>query len=163
MEILPILQVKPACYKNFNCGVGELNSYLKRFAKKNDKLNVGRTYLLLDNETVVGFYTVSVGNIEFQSLPQEISTRLPKYPLPVFRICRLAIDQQFQKGLGEYILMEAFLNALSVASKVALFAVVVDAKDETAKTFYQHYGFISYQDMDLSLFISLDSLEELLA
>ncbi len=162
MELKPILKVKPACYKGFDCGVEELNTYLRRFAKKNDKLNVGRTYLLLDEGVTVGFYTASMGSMEFQSLPPKHSTKLPRYPLPVFRICRLAVDKKFrQKGFGKFILMEALLNAWSVASKVAIYAVVVDAKDENAKKFYQHYGFMPYQDMELSLFLPLGCLEEL--
>lgn len=97
MEVTPILKIKPSFLSKFNCGAEELNTYLKRFAKKNDKLGVGRTYVLIKNDQVFGYYTVSTAQIEFKALPKASQNQLPKYPLPAVRIGRLAIDAKLQR------------------------------------------------------------------
>ncbi|MFH1831835.1 MAG: GNAT family N-acetyltransferase [bacterium] len=160
--IVSIVLAKPLAYKNFDCGVDVLNRYLKQFAKKNDTLNVGRTYVLLDSGCVSGFYTVSMGEIRFESLTEESRKKLPRYPLPVVRIGRLAVDKDMQgKGFGRHLLMDALFRAWRVSQEIALFSVVVDAKDESAKNFYLRYGFVPYSDRDFSLFLPITTIQKL--
>lgn len=159
MEIKPIVDIKPSLLSKFDCGVEELNTYLKRFAKKNDKLGVGRTYVLIEGTGVLGYYTLSMAQIEFKSLPKSASGRLPKYPIPAVRIGRLAVSANAQgRGLGEFLLMDALSRCLGVSEEIATFAVIVDAKDQQAKNFYLKYGFLPFEDQELSLFLPMSTV-----
>jgi len=159
MEVKPISDIKPSLLSKFDCGVEELNIYLKRFAKKNDKLGVGKTYVLLGKACALGFYTVSMAQIEFKTLPKPSQGKLPRYPIPAVRIGRLAIDRGSQgQGLGEFLLMDALHRSLRVSEEIAIFAVIVDAKSNQAKKFYLKYGFIPLEDQELSLFLPLSTI-----
>ena len=73
MKVTPILEVKRSFLSQFDCGEDALNEYIKRFARKNDRLGIGRTYVLLNNNRVLGYYTVSMAQIAFESLPDSSS------------------------------------------------------------------------------------------
>lgn len=160
---ISITEVSPFQYKNFSCGIPELDEYLKRYAKPNHKKGIGKTFVLLSKELVIGYYTISMGNVEFHRIPEICRISIPKYPIPVGRIGKLAIDNSNQgKGFGKYLLIDA-LNRITEASRqIAAYAVVVDAKNIAAKAFYEHYGFIPYQDEPMSLFIPIASFQSLL-
>lgn len=161
MEVKPISDIKPSQFSKFDCGVEELNTYLKRFAKKNDKIGIGRTYVLIDNARSLGFYTVSMAQIEFKSLPKPLQEKLPRYPIPAIRIGRLAIDRSAQgQRLGEFLLMDALTRCLRVSEEIALFSVIVEAKNDRSKDFYLKYGFIPLQDQDLSLFLPISTIDQ---
>ncbi len=115
--------------------------------------------MLLQEAVVIGYYTISMGSVDFSSLPQEYSLRLPKYPIPIARIARLAVNSKKQgQGWGEFLLVDAIHRIRDAASVIAAFAVIVDAKDEQAKAFYVHYGFTAFTDNDLCLFLPIASL-----
>ncbi len=159
IEIKPIRDIGRSSLSRFDCGENNLNTYLKQFAKKNDSLGIGRTYALIERSKVLGYYTVSMAQVEFQSLPKGALVSLPKYPLPAIRIGRLAIDLQSQgKGFGEYLLMDALSRSVRVSEEVAVFAVIVDAKNKRAKKFYLRYGFIPFEDSPLSLFLPISTI-----
>ncbi len=155
-KTLPILEVTPSMYRDFSCGYAQLDEYLKRFAKTNHKKNIGKTFVLIFDDVVAGYYTVSMGEIEFSTLSDELRSSLPKYPIPVARIGRLAVHSAFQgKGFGKYLLVDALKRIVEASQTVAAFAVVVDAKDNKSKAFYTNFGFIAYKDEPLSLFLPL--------
>jgi predicted N-acetyltransferase YhbS len=157
-------EVKPSAYKNFSCNVEELDSYLKRFAKTNHKKNIGKTFVLLDEGAVRGFYTISMASIEFQRLPANAMGSIPKYPIPVARLGRLAVDNTMQrKKIGSVLLIDA-LHRISEASKlVAAYAIVVDVKNDIAKKFYGHFGFVSYQDEPVAMYLPISTVDVLLS
>lgn len=160
MEVKAISDIKPSLLSKFDCGVEELNTYLKRFAKKNDKLGIGRTYILLNKARALGFYTVSMAQIEFKAIPKPSQGKLPRYPIPAARIGRLAIDLSTRgQGLGEFLLMDALTRCLRVSEEIAVFAVIVDAKNSQAKDFYLKYGFIPLEDDELSLFLPIETIQ----
>jgi len=162
MKIELISEISPSLISTFDCGNEDLNFYLKRFAKKNDKLGVGRTYVLLENSKAIGYYTVSMAQIEFDSLPSTSQKSLPRYPLPAVRLGRLAIQKNLQgNGYGEYLLMDSLARCQRVSSEVAIFAVIVDAKNNHAKKFYQRYGFIPFVNQELALFLPMGTIEQL--
>lgn len=161
-EMLSILEVAPETYKNFSCGKIELDEYLRRYAKGNHKKGIGKTFVLKEKEIVVGFYTISMGSIEFASIPVSERSGLPKYPIPVAKIGRLAVEEKAQgSGVGKFLLIDACLKIYKASRFVAAIAVVVDAKDRKAKEFYSHFGFIEYQDSESSLFLPMDTLYKL--
>lgn len=127
--------------KKFDCGIDELNNYLKRYAYKNDEENIGKTYLLMDDKTIVGYYTLANGSISYDNLPNGYKN-LPKYPVPIIKLARLAVDKKYQKqSFGKILLYSIFKKAYVYSSKIASYDLVVDAKPE-ARGFYEHFGFI---------------------
>lgn len=163
-KTVSILDVKPASHQHFSCGRLELDEYLKRYAKGNHKKGLGKSYVLQNEGLIVGYYTISMSSIEFASLPEESRKGMPKYPIPVARIGRLAVDNQSKgKGMGKVLLVDALYRIWNASQVVAAYAVVVDAKDEESKTFYMHYGFIPFQNLNLSLFLPLQTIQSLFA
>jgi predicted GNAT family N-acyltransferase len=162
VETIPIIDLSPSQYKNFSCGVEELDVYLTRYAKGNHKKNIGKTFVLLQNDEVCGYYTISMGSTEHSSLPAEIIIGLPKYPIPVARIGRLAVDSKIKgKGKGGWLLADALKKIVVASQTVGTYAIVVDAKDDKAKEFYKHFGFVSVLDDPLSLVIPISSISDL--
>jgi len=122
----------------FDSGKPELNDYLKRFARQTQERDGAKTYVVLEDNRVIAYYTLVVGDVEWQDCPEEIRKGLGKYPVPVLVIARLAVDSGFQgKGLGIGMLKDAFLRAVQVSSIAGVAAVIVDAKDAEAKAYYE--------------------------
>lgn len=143
--------------EGFDCGGAALNGFLTQQAGQQQRRGVGKTYVALDADRVVGFVTLSAGQVATEQLPAHL--KLPRYPIPVLRIGRLAVDRRDQgQGVGQDLLAFALTLALEFSAKVGLYAVVVDAKDERAATFYRRLGFQSVQDNDLCLFLPLSKL-----
>jgi len=93
--------------KNFDCGVEELNVFLKQHANQNQSKNMSKTYVAVvavsaDNQKkIYGYYTLSAGHIECDQLPDSVKSKLPKYPIPIARIGRLAVDKNYRgQGIG---------------------------------------------------------------
>ena len=127
----------------FDCGVEALNAYLQRQASQDAKRRVSACYVAITNVTepaIAGYYTLAAGSVGLTDLPQALAERLPRYPaVPVARLGRLAIAKACQgQKLGAALLADAAVRASR--SEVAVFALVVDAKDDTAQAFYRHTG-----------------------
>jgi predicted N-acetyltransferase YhbS len=92
-------------------------------------LSIGKTFIgLVDEEYVDGYLTVSKAQISTESLPADILKKLPRYPVPAFRVGRLAVATKYQGvGIGYKLLKHALLKAVEVSEKVGLYAVLVDA------------------------------------
>ena len=143
--------------KHFDCGEPALDEFIRRHARQQQAKNVGRTFVAVEppNKRVLGFYTLAAASIAFEHLPAGVGKRLPRYPVPAARIGRLAIDKSMQgKGLGAAQLRDALLRIAQVAgSDLGILAVIVDAKNEQAKRFYQTCGFVALPDHPLTLFM----------
>ena len=157
MELISIKELSTKeSLNNFDCGIPVLNIFLSDYALKNDINNIGKTYLLVENEKVLGFFTLAAASISFESLPEN-HERLPKYPVPVIRIARLAVDKRYQNNhLGKFLLQHAFSIIINISSKVGTYGIVVDAK-ETSKGFYEYYGFIKIKG-ELTYFLPLNTI-----
>lgn len=143
----------------FDCGNEVLNDFLRLRAGQQQRRGFGKTYVALaENGTdVIGFVTVSVGQVETQALPLQL--KLPHHPAPMLRIGRLAVDKQAQgKGIGRDLLAFALHLALEFSERVGLYAVVVDAKDSQAAEFYRRLHFEPTLDDALCLFLPLSRL-----
>lgn len=152
--------------KSFDCGVDELNIFLKQHANQNQSKNMSKTYVAIvavsagDHKKIYGYYTLSAGHIECDQLPEIVKTKLPKYPIPIARIGRLAVDKDYKgQGIGGFLLHDAFINVLSITDKMGVFAVIVDAKNDDAKSFYRSYGFTELQDSGLTLFLPITTIK----
>lgn len=151
----------------FDCEVAPLTDYLRKFAKQNHEKGLSLTFVATEKDnptTILGYYSVSMGQVEFDSLPPEAKKRIPKYPIPVMRIGRLAVDKTAKgKGVGRDLLMDALHRAVEASKSVGVFAVVVDAKDDKAKSFYKKYGFIEFLDKPMVLFILMSTVKDALS
>lgn len=150
----------------FPCEHQALNAYLKERAGQEIQKRVAAVYILTpDGKTIAGYYTLSQYTIEAGELPDEVvqRLRLPKYDkLPATRLGRLARSKEFKgAGLGEILLMGALERSLLHSKNIASLAVVVDAKDEKARNFYQSYGFVDLPDHPNRLFMLMQTIEQL--
>src|SRR5262249_55445500 len=110
---------------------------------------------------VFGFYTLAASALPFEHLPKSASKRLPKHPVPMILLGRLAVDQTTKgQGLGKLLLMNAFANVMEIADKDGGVAVHAHAVDEEAKGFYTHFGFESLPNDALQMFYMLDTIRK---
>jgi GNAT superfamily N-acetyltransferase len=131
---------------DFKCGASALDEYLQRYASQDIKRGVARVFVAAPCEeptVVAGFYSLSAASVAAETLPDQWRKKLPRYPVPVALLGRLAVSLPFQgQGLGSILLADA-CKRVAVASKaLAVAAIVVDAKSPKAAAFYQHFGFI---------------------
>ncbi len=146
----------------FKCGVESLDNYFKKQAKQAIKRRISRIFIATIPEspaTVVGYYTLSTLSIGLSQLPEDIARKLPRHPIPVALIGRLAVSQQAQgQGVGRMLLLDAIKRTLAVSDDIAIFTIVVDAIDKQAQRFYQPFGFSSLGTQKQRLFLPLKSL-----
>ncbi len=144
----------------FDCGVPALNSYLKKFALQNQRSQSARTYVAARGERVVGYYTLAAASARREETPARVAKGLAAHPVPVILLARLAVDgTQKGKGLGAGLLKDALLRAAAAADIVGCRAVMVHAKDEPAKAFYQRYGFEPSPTDPFRLFLLMKDLK----
>lgn len=131
---------------NFRSGNVELDRFFRRYAGQNQfKHHIGTTYVAVEDGEIVGFATVVASQIEISHLPAERRARLPRYPLPVLRLARLATDERTRgHGVGNVLLRAVFLLARRMSRDFGCVGVVVDAKPE-AVDFYRKYGFFELE------------------
>jgi GNAT superfamily N-acetyltransferase len=114
----------------FRSGDPDLDRFFERFTGQNQfRHHVGVTYVAVEGDAILAFATVSPGQLEVEALPERIRKTLPRYPLPVLRLARLAVDGPAQgRGLGSLLLVTVFELAREMAETVGCLGVVVDAK-----------------------------------
>lgn len=141
----------------FSCGVALLDQYLASQASQDVRRRVSACFVAVEVNSgkVAGFYTLAAGSVPLSDLPPDLTRRLPRYPaIPVARIGRLAIGKAFQgQKLGGALLADAAIRA--ARSEVAVFALIVDAKDSVAAEFYRHHGFEPIGGNDRQLIVPL--------
>ncbi|MDS4055359.1 GNAT family N-acetyltransferase [Accumulibacter sp.] len=146
--------------RSFESASPLLDRYFREQVSQDVRRLVAACYVatLVDTGAVAGFYTLAAGSVVLTDLPEATISKLPRYPaVPVARLGRLAVHRRFAgQQLGAALLWDAAQRAL--ASSVAAFALVVDAKDHHAAAFYRHHGFIPFNEKPLQLFLPLASL-----
>ncbi len=151
---------------DFTCGKALLDDFLRSLVSQYEKRGLGRTYVAVRGaeKRVYGYYSLATGAIPTSHLPPKVAKKLPKHPVPVILLARLAVDQAAQgQRLGEYLLMDALRVSLGLSEAVGLFAVEVDAIDEQAKRFYEKYGFTPLADSDHHLYLPISTIEQMVA
>jgi GNAT superfamily N-acetyltransferase len=156
----------------FSSGDPDLDRFFHRFAGQNQfKHYLGVTYVAVDDGTILGFATVAPGHVEIDDLPASALKKLPRYPLPVLRLARLAVDLNARcQGLGRQLLRFVFRVVFQMASDYGCMGIVVDAKPD-AMDFYRQYGFVSLdvvkgqsdaRPAPIPMFLDLRSIREAL-
>ncbi len=141
-----------------------LDNYLRRQAAQDGRKHASVTFVLTsDGRAIAGYYTLSQFSLRLSSLPDSVVRRLPKYPdIPATLLGRFAMSVSFQgKGLGEFLLMDALKRSLEAAKEIASAAVVVDAKNDSAKSFYKRYGFAELPEASNRMFLPMATTGQL--
>jgi len=151
--------------KNFYCGKELLDNYLHKRASQDIKRKLSVCFVLIDQDRIIkGYYTLSNEGISKESLPTDLSKKLPKsyMDLPATLLGRLAVDKSVTgQGLGELLLMDALKRSFDVSkSNIGSMAVIVDPIDEEAVRFYKKYGFILLPDSG-KMFLVMKTISEL--
>lgn len=145
----------------FSCGVPSLDEFLTRFVSQYEKRNLGRTYVLVRDggPRVYGYFTLAGGSVSAAELPEADAKKLPKHPVPVALLARLAVDVSVKgQGLGAELLAEALTMVTEMAERIGFHAVCVDAIDDSAAAFYRKHGFIPFRDQPNRLFLPVGSI-----
>lgn len=152
--------------KGFRCGETALESYLHTTARQHAEKGISRTFVAVDvtrPARVIGYFTLTVAEIDHALLPSVQKRRLPDSVLPVIKLARLAVDHDYQgTGLGGVLLFEALQRAAAAQALTGSVAVVVEAKHPEAAAFYAHFGFVPAPDDELSLFMAFEPIRALI-
>lgn len=132
--------------KAFRCGQAALDDYIAHYATQDVRRHVARVFVATpesDARQLAGFFTLSAGSVNCVDLPPSMAKKLPRYPVPVALLGRLAVDTQFQgRGLGSILLADACKKVALASHTLAVAGIVVDAKDTATARFYQSFGFL---------------------
>ena len=149
----------------FSCGQPSLDDFLRARAGQYEARRIGKTFVAVPAgaRTVIGYHTLAAGSIEFEHLPPDASRKLPRHPVPVILLARLAVDRSAQgRGLGEALLLDALQRSLDLSTRLGVHAVRVDALDDAAASFYRKYGFVPLLDDPWHLFLPIATVEDVL-
>lgn len=160
----PLFTIEPLTAQHnreaFDCGEESLNDFLKRFARQNNEKGLGRTYVAIKgNEPhIYGYYTIASGALSFDTIPK----KLPRYPIPVVHLGRLAVDEAAKGNrLGKALLADALKRAVTIADQLGIYAVEVYALTENAREFYLKFGFSELLDDRLHLYLTIKNIRKL--
>ena len=145
---------------SFACGQAALDRYLQRYAWANQKANSAQSYVAVANDTVIGYYSLSVAGVDWVNAPNRISKGLARYPVPVMLLARLAVQLDWQgRGVGRTLLKDALLRTLQAADIAGIRAMLVQAKDESARQWYLRWNFEPSPTNPLHLFLLLKDMQ----
>lgn len=147
----------------FDCGQLALNQFLQRYALVNQKANSAQTYVCCQRDEVVGFYSLAVGSVDPQDAPARATKGQARHAVPVMLLARLAVDRGHQsRGLGQALLKDALLRTAQAADIAGIRSVLVHAKDESARQWYEAWEFEPSPTDPYHLFLLLKDLRSLL-
>ncbi len=147
---------------DFSCGNAALDNFLPSLVRQYEKRRLGRTYVAVrsGSKLIVGYFTLAAGSIP----PEAFSTPVKKFPLhpvPVVLLARLAVDRREQgRGIGSRLLAHVLRLCLELGTSIGIHAVTVDAIDDSAKSFYERFGFLPLLDGLFHLYLPVASIED---
>ena len=150
--------------ESFDCGQPALNQFLQRFALINQKSNSAQTYVCCRAGVVVGFYSLAVGSVEPATAAPRVVKGIPQHPVPVMILARLAVDLQHQGvGLGKALLKDALKRTAQAAEIAGIRALLVHAKNDTARQWYLNWEFEPSATDPFHLFLLMKDIKAMLA
>lgn len=163
LEIVPLARYHDR--SRFDCGRVELNAFLKVTARQHCQKGISRTFVLVEMEypaLILGFFTLTLCEVSSKNLSEKYAGKYPSHGLPAVRLARLAVSRNVQgKGYGALLLAEVIHRTVLIAEQAGLIGLFVDAKDRTAQTFYQRYGFVALPGHPQQLFLPLETLRSI--
>ncbi len=170
IQKIRFLSLEEHCFnlKKFDCGNHALNYFIRKHSLSNEGV-ISRTFIAVDKEdyaNIIGYYTICMYSIDYTCLPEDLrqadNCKLPARPVPVALLARLAVDKREQgKSFGSTLLLEVLKSVLAASKEIGVYGVVVHAKNESARNFYQKFGFVELTDDKLHLFMSIVTIKEL--
>lgn len=151
---------------SFACGAPVLDDYLRKQASQDVRRNIARVFVAVDPTSAVlaGYYTLSASSIARERLPEHLAKRLPRHPIPAAILGRLAVDRAFQgRGIGGTMLADAVIRLIHARDTLAIYALIVDAKGEAARRYYEGFGFIAFPGLPDRLFLPFRGSEKWLS
>jgi GNAT superfamily N-acetyltransferase len=149
----------------FDCGVPVLNDWLKHQAGQAERKRLASVWIATtadDPATLVGYYSLAPWQIAFEECPPALRKKLPRYPVAVTLLARLAVARTAQgQGVGAELLVDGLLRAHAASEAVPVQAVVVHAKDDAAATWYRRHGFLAFADRPHHLFLAMETIASL--
>lgn len=148
----------------FDCGQAALNQFLQRYALVNQKAGSAQTYVCCRDDVVVGFYSLVVGSVDPEAAPSRVMKGLARHPVPVMILARLAVDTQHQrKGLGQALLRDALLRTAQAADIAGIRCLLIHAKDDAARRWYESWEFEPSPSDPYHLFMMIKDINGLLS
>ncbi len=149
--------------KDFDCGNPALDEWLRRHALQNQRANAARTFVVCERNRVVGYYSLAVGAVDYATASERVRKGLARHPVPVMILARLAVDLSYQKKrIGQGLLKDAVIRTLQAAEIAGIRAILVHAKDERARSFYERVGFEPSPLSPLQLMLLLKDIKKIL-
>ena len=147
----------------FDCGKKPLDHFLKRFALANQNAGSARTYVVCRRRRVVGYYSLAAGAVQPADAPTRVGKGLARHPIPVMLLARLAVDRSCQgQELGEALIKDALFRTAEAAEIAGIRALLVHAKDEEARAWYEALEFEPSPTDPRHLFLLMKDLHALL-
>jgi GNAT superfamily N-acetyltransferase len=137
----------------FDCGNDALNRFIKLHALAGQRAGVSQTYVALSGQSIIGYHTLAVGSVVHEDAPERLKKGTPRHPVPVVILARLAVDNDWHgRGLGAGLVLDAMRRVLQAADIAGVRAMLVHAKDDVARAFYEHLGFEPFPGTPLTLY-----------
>ncbi len=157
----PVLLTKSHDYLGFDCGKEPLNSFLVRHALANQANDSARTFVVLDENQVIGYYSLAVSAVLFEDAPTRMTKGLARHPVPVILMARFAVATTHQgQGIGKSMFKDAIKRALFVSKEAAARAFVVHAKDDEASALYQRFQMEAFPANPYHFFYLMKDIEK---
>lgn len=149
---------------SFDCGKEELNRFLKRQAWNSQQSHGAQTYVLANDLRVVGYYSLAAGSVTYDDATDRVRKGQARHPIPVILLARLAVDLSLHgKGIGAALLKDALLRTAQAADTIGARALLVHAKDDDAKAFYEHFTFAASPSDPYHLLLIMKDLLQIAA
>jgi GNAT superfamily N-acetyltransferase len=150
--------------ESFDCGQPALNQFLHRYSLVNQRSNSAHTYVSCNSGLVVGFYSLAVGSVDPQTAAPRVTKGIAQHPVPVMILARLAVDLQHQHvGLGKALLKDALKRTAQAADIAGIRALLLHAKDEPAREWFQNWEFEPSASDPFHLFLLMKDLKALVS
>jgi GNAT superfamily N-acetyltransferase len=146
--------------EGFDCGKEPLNRFLIRNALQNQQSNASQTYLAIAAGRVIGYHTLVVGEVVYAAAPERLQKGLARHPIPIMLLARLAVSSDWQgRGVGPALLKDALLRTLQAADIAGIRAFGVHAKDDEARSFYEHFDFTVSPSDPMHLYLLMKDIK----
>jgi GNAT superfamily N-acetyltransferase len=156
----PVLLDKSHDFLEFDCSKEPLNTFLIRHALANQSNGSAKTFVGLDGNRVIGYYSLAVGSILYDEAPERMAKGLARHPIPILLMARFAVDKNYQgQGVGSALFKDALKRCLSVSEDAGVRAFMTHAKDDAAKKLYLKFGMLECPTNSLHLYFLMKDVE----
>lgn len=149
--------------EQFDCGNPSLNEWLLRHARQAQSSGSAKTFVVSDDNIVIGYFSLTVGQVETYEAPERIRRGMGQYPIPVVILARLAVSINHQGlGIGVGMLQDAIRRTLMISEQVGIRALLTHPIDDRASKFYERFGFVSSPVREKQLVLLLKDARKLM-